>query len=429
MNFISNPLNDIIKELEEFIMELLNVHLVDEVRSIILKEFKPINKVIEVPIMNAVGLVLAKDIQANEDVPGFNRSTVDGYAVKARDTYGSSESLPSFFNIIGSVEMGQAVDQILNEGEAIYVPTGGMLPVGADAVVMVEDVEQIGDLLNVFVQVAPRENVILKGEDVKAEEIILKKGHRMRPQDLGGLAAIGITKVLVYEKLKVGLLSTGDEIVTPDTKELLPGQIRDINGISINAAVQALGGVVIYDGIVKDDFDSYLKKSMELFKQVDFLILSGGSSMGTKDYTSKVMNELGTPGVLVHGISIKPGKPTILANCDGKPVMGLPGHPVSAYVLFDLFGRLIMNQLHGAEENIFLKQLKARISRNVASQVGRSDYIRVILEVRENELWALPVFGKSGLISNLVIADGMVEIPQYKEGIIEGELVNVTLFS
>lgn len=410
-------------------MELLNVHQVSEVRNIIMKEFQPIKKISKVPIMNAVGMVLAEDIEAKDDVPGFNRSTVDGYAVKASNTYGSSESLPSFFNIVGSVEMGQAAAMKMKEGEAVYIPTGGMLPDGADAVVMVEDVEVAGDLLNVFEQVAPMENVIVKGEDVKAKETLLKRGHRLRSQDLGGLAAIGITSVIVYDKLKVGLLSTGDEIVPPETEELLPGQVRDINGVSINAAVQALGGEVLYGGIVKDDFASYLKKSRELFDQVDFLILSGGSSMGTRDYTSQVMNELGKPGVLVHGISIKPGKPTILANCSGKPVMGLPGHPVSAYVLFDLFGRLIMNRLHGAEENVYCKQLKAKISRNVPSQVGRSDYIRVVLEIRENELWALPVFGKSGLISNLVKADGMVEIPQYKEGILEGEWVNVTLFS
>ncbi len=410
-------------------MELLNVHQVNEVKNTIKKEFQPIKREIEVPIMDAVGLVLAEDIFSNEDVPGFNRSTVDGYAVKASNTYGSSESLPSFFNIIGTVEMGKEAAQEVNEGEAIYVPTGGMLPKGADAVVMVEDVEEVGDLLNVFEQVAPMENVIVRGEDVKEHETILRRGHRLRPQDLGGLAAIGITKVLVFDKIKVGLMSTGDEIVPPDTLALLPGQVRDINGVSINAAVQALGAEVIYGGIVKDEYDAYLKKSKELFEQVDFLILSGGSSMGTKDYTSQVMNELGDPGVLVHGISIKPGKPTILANCNGKPVMGLPGHPVSAYVLFDLFGRLIMHRLHGAEENIFFKQLKVKISRNVPSQVGRSDYIRVVLEIRDDELWAIPVFGKSGLITNLVKADGMVEIPQFKEGVVEGELVNVTLFS
>jgi len=410
-------------------MELLYVHQVQEVKEKIEQTFKAITEAIEIRLMDAVGMVLAQDIVSTEDVPGFNRSTVDGYAVKAANTYGSSESMPSFFNIVGAVEMGKDAQQIINEGEAIYVPTGGMIPAGADAVVMIEDVEVVGDLLNVFEQVAPRENVIFKGEDVHIDEVILQKGHRLRPQDLGGLAAIGITMVPVYRKLKVGILSTGDEIVAPDTQELLAGQVRDINGISISAAVQALGAEVVYGGIVKDDYDEYYQRSKELFDQVDFLILSGGSSMGTKDFSSKVMNELGEPGVFVHGISIKPGKPTIIADCNGKPVMGLPGHPVSAMVLFDLFGAQIIRQLNDVKENEFARQLKAKVKRNVASQVGRTDYVRVQLEIIDDELWAVPVFGKSGLITNLVKADGMVEISQYKEGVFAGELVNVTLFS
>ncbi|MFT9486429.1 MAG: gephyrin-like molybdotransferase Glp [Tepidibacillus sp.] len=410
-------------------IELLDVQQVQEVAEKIKMQFQTIDSVEEISITEAVGRVLAHDMVSKEDVPGFHRSTVDGYAVKARNTYGSTESMPTFFHITGSVEMGKDINQTIQEGQAMYVPTGGMLPEGADAVVMIEDVEVVGDLLNVFEQVAPRENVIFKGEDVYDGEVVLKKGHRLRPQDLGGLAAIGVIKVPVYKKIKVGLLSTGDEIVPPETEELLPGQIRDINGISIAAAVQALGGQIIYGGIVKDQFDQYLSKSQELFQQVDFLILSGGSSMGTKDYTSQVMNQLGSPGVFVHGISIKPGKPTIIANCNGKPVMGLPGHPVSAMVLFELFGRQIMNQLHHVNENPFAKQLRARISRNIASQVGRTDYVRVQLEIRDHELWANPVFGKSGLITNLVKSDGMIEISQYKEGIIAGEWVNVILFS
>ena len=410
-------------------VELLDVQQVAEVEEKIRESFHAMKDIKVTPIMSAVGLVLAEDIVSSEDVPGFNRSTVDGYAVKAGNTYGSSESMPTFFTIIGAVEMGRDVIEEIQEGEAMYVPTGGMMPKGADAVVMIEDVEVVGDLLNVFEQVAPRENVIFQGEDVKIDEVILKKGHRLRPQDLGGLAAIGITEVPVFRKLKVGILSTGDELVPPDTKELLPGQIRDINGISISAAVQALGGEVIYGGIVTDEFEQYLTRSRELFEQVDFLILSGGSSMGTKDYSSRVMNELGSPGVFVHGVAIKPGKPTIIADCNGKPVMGLPGHPVSAMVLFDLFASQIINQLHGVKPNHFVKQLKARISRNIASQVGRTDFVRVQLEIRGQELWAVPVFGKSGLITNLVKSDGMVEISQYKEGIMEGEWVNVTLFS
>lgn len=409
-------------------MELLEVHTVREVKDVILQRFKPINEYIEVPIIDAVNMVLAQDILSKEDVPSFNRSTVDGYAVKASDTYGSTDSMPSFFKIIGEVEMGQLTYLEIGNGEAAYVPTGGMIPKGADAVIMIEDVKVIGELLNAFEQVRPRENVIFQGEDVKRDSLILDKGHRLRPQDLGGLAAIGVSTVLVYRKLKVGILSSGDEIVPPETKVLAAGQIRDINGVSISAAVQAFGGEFIYAGIVKDNFEQYLTSAKSLFTEVDFLILSGGSSMGEKDFTSKVMNKLGEPGVLVHGISIKPGKPTLLADCNGKPVLGLPGHPVSAYVLFDLFGTMIMNQLRGEEAYDYPKHLKAKIARNVPSQVGRTDYIRVKLELRDNELYANPVFGKSGLITNLVKSDGVVEISEFKDGVAEGELVNVTLY-
>jgi len=409
-------------------MKLFNVHQVQDVKEIIMKEFKPINEYIEVPLMQSLGMVLAEDIIVDEDIPSFNRSTVDGYAVMASNTFGSSMEMPSLFNIVGSVEMGEVIDRPILYGETMYVPTGGMVPKGADAVVMVENVEVIGDLLNVYKQVTPKENIIFQGEDVKNGEIILQKGHRLRPQDLGALAAIGVAMVTVYRKLKIGILSTGDEIVPPDTKKLLPGQIRDINGISLSATIQTLGQEVVYDGIVKDNFDDYMDRSQKLFDEVDFLILSGGSSMGEKDYTSQVINNLGEPGVLVHGVSIKPGKPTIVANCNGKPVMGLPGHPVSAYVLFDLFGTLIIDQLHGVTDTKHIQQLKARITRNVPSQVGRTDIIRVKLEVRDDELWASPVFGKSGMISNLVKSDGMVEIPQYNDGIIEGEWVNVILY-
>ncbi len=409
-------------------MELLHVHHVSDVKEIMKKEFKPIDKLIDIPITKAVNRVLGEDIKSNEDVPGFHRSTVDGYAIKAKNSYGATEAMPSFFTVIGSVEMGKMAEHKISNGEAMYVPTGGMLPEGADAVVMIEDVEVMDTLLNVYKQVAPRENVIFKGEDVTKGQIILEKGHRLRPQDLGGLAAVGITRIKVYKKLKVGILSTGDEIVPPDTKHLAPGQIRDVNGISLSAAIEAMGGEVIYGGIVKDDYQEYLNKSQELFHQVDFLILSGGSSMGEKDYTSQVINQLGKPGVLVHGVLIKPGKPTILANCNGKPVMGLPGHPVSAYVLFDLFAVAMMKQLHGERTNEFPKQLKARVTRDVASQAGRTDFVRVQLKLENDELWATPVFGKSGLITNLVESDGVIEITQNKEGILQGEVVNITLY-
>lgn len=408
-------------------MELLNVHQLSEVRSIIGATFKAKAGMEYVSLMEGIGRVLGQGINSNENIPGFNRSTVDGYAVKANNTYGSSESMPTFFDLVGEIKMGEYSEKELFEGEAIYVPTGGMVPKGADAVVMIEHVELIEDLLNVFEQVSPRQNVVFEDEDIKIGELVLKKGHRLRPQDLGGLAAIGITDIPVLKKVKVGIMSTGDEIVSPETKKLKPGQIRDINGISISAAVKAIGGEVTYKGIVKDNFKEYFKVAQALLEEVDFLILSGGSSMGTKDFTSQIMNELGKPGVLVHGISIKPGKPTIIANCNGKPVMGLPGHPVSAMVLFEIFGKQIINQLQGVEDNNYIKQLKAKTNRNIPSQVGRTDYIRVNLELKEEELWVVPIFGKSGLITNLVRADGMIEIPQNKEGIVAGQTVNVTL--
>lgn len=253
-------------------------------------------------------------------------------------------------------------------------------------------------------------------------------GRRLRPQDLGVLSAIGKTSVKVFPRPVVAILSTGDEVVPASKKELSPGEVRDINSITIGAAASQCGAKVIYGGIVKDDFEMFAAKANELYEQADFLLLSGGSSVGTRDYTEQVMQSLGEPGVLVHGVSIKPGKPTILAKAGDKPVMGLPGHPASALIIFHLFAVPLMERLQGRIPSEVDKRIRARISRNIPSAVGRSDYIRVKLEERSDGLWAVPVFGKSGLISTLVQSDGMVEIAANKEGILEGETVHVYLF-
>jgi molybdopterin molybdotransferase len=303
-----------------------------------------------------------------------------------------------------------------------------MLPDGADSVVMVEHVEEIGDLLNVFRQVAPGENVIRAGDDVAKGEKVMTAGQRLRPQDLGVLAAIGRTSVLVYPRPVVAILSTGDEIVPADKTDLAPGEVRDVNSVSIAAAARECGAVVVDGGIVKDNFESFYKRARELFEQADLLLLSGGSSVGTRDYTEQVMQSLGEPGVLVHGVSIKPGKPTILAKAQGKPVMGLPGHQVSALIVFHLFAAPLIARLQGQTGEPVDRRVTARISRNIPSAVGRSDYIRVKLEERSDGWWAVPVFGKSGLISTLVKSDGMIEIAANKEGILEGEFVRVHLF-
>lgn len=408
-------------------MKFFEVHETREVIELIEQTYEPLTRIEDVSLYEAFGRILAEDIRATEDVPGFDRSTVDGYAVRAQDTFGASESLPAFLDIVGSIEMGKAAGSI-SHGQAKYIPTGGMMPQGADAVVMIEHVEEIGSLLNVFKPVAPNENVIKQGEDLHSGHLIFRRGHRLEAVDLGVLAAAGVSKIPVFSKPIVGILSTGDEIVPPETVELEPGQIRDINTITVGAALQSMGAEVIYGGIVRDDYAEYLRRARELFEKVDMLVMSGGSSVGTRDYTVKVMETLGEPGILVHGISIKPGKPTILAKAGRKPVIGLPGHPVSAMVIFDLFVRRIVNRLYDRTPHPFDPRIRARLSRNLPSAVGRSDYIRVRLEKRDGDMWAVPIFGKSGLISTLAESHGIVEIPAAKEGLLQGEWVAVNSF-
>lgn len=409
-------------------MKFFNVKTVDETMALIEEHFAPLHEPVRISIKEAVDRILAEDVYAKEQVPPFARSTVDGYAVQAKTTYGASESMPAFLDITGKIQMGKGAELPLLEGQAQYIPTGGMLPEGADSVVMIEHVEEVGELLNVYRQVAPGENVIRAGDDVRVGDIVMTRGSRLRPQDLGVLAAIGVTEIAVYPVPVVGILSTGDEVVPPDKAELSPGEIRDINSVMIGARLTQLGAQVIYGGIVQDEYEEFLARARALFEQVDILLLSGGSSVGTRDYTVQVLEALGEPGVLVHGVATKPGKPTIIGKSQGKPVIGLPGHPVSALIMLDLLGAPILRQLQGESKDPADKRIRARIARNVPSAVGRSDYIRVRLEERGNELWAVPVFGKSGLVTTLVESDGIVEIAANKEGIVEGEQVKIMLF-
>jgi molybdopterin molybdotransferase len=409
-------------------MKFFNVKTVDETMDIIDQYFAPIHEPARISITEAVGRILAEDVYSTQQVPPFARATVDGYAVQARTIYGASESMPAFLDITGKIQMGKGAEIPLLEGQAQYIPTGGMVPVGADSVVMIEHVEEVGELLNVYRQVAPGENVIHAGDDISIGDYALAKGSRLRPQDLGLLAAIGVTEVAVYKVPTAGILSTGDEIVPAEQSVLAPGEIRDINSIMIGSRLQQLGAKVIYGGIVQDEYEEFLTRAKALFEQVDLLVLSGGSSVGTRDFTVQVLGALGEPGVLVHGVATKPGKPTIVGKSQGKPVMGLPGHPVSALIMLDLLGVPILRKLQGESQDVLDKRIRARISRNVPSSVGRSDYIRVTLEERDNELWAIPVFGKSGLVSTLSESDGIVEISANKEGILEGEQVKVRPF-
>lgn len=406
-------------------MEFFKVKTVEETISLIDEKINKIDSTVILPLEQALHYVLAQPVLATENVPGFDRSTVDGYAVRARDTFGSSETMPGFLNIVGEVKMGEQASKQVERGQAIYVPTGGMIPPGSDGVIMIEHCEDMDGLLNTYKQLAPGENIITAGEDIKTGEILLTQGTKLRPQELGALASLGIAEVEVYRKVVVGYLSSGDEIVPYQTQKIELGQIRDINYLTVLGLAQTWNIDVKYGGIVTDDYQTFSTKARELYDQVDCLILSGGSSVGAKDYTTEVIQSLGDPGVFVHGISIKPGKPTILSVANGKPVIGLPGHPASAMIIFQLFGSRVLRKLRGEKIERKPDRIFAKITKNIASAAGRADYIRVRLMEQEGEWWAEPIIGKSGLITTLVKSDGIVEIASNKEGIFQGEYVPV----
>ncbi|SHM45572.1 molybdopterin molybdochelatase [Caldanaerovirga acetigignens] len=382
----------------------------------------------EVMLRDAYGRVLSEDIYSPEDIPPFNRSTVDGYAVISRDTFGACESLPAMLKVVGEIKMGERPLFSLKAGEAARISTGGMMPENSDAVVMLEYTQPLEDgTLLVERPVAPGENVILKGEDVRKGGLVLKKGHTLRPQDLAALAGMGFQKVKVAVLPKVSVISTGDEIKPPG-EEIKEGEIRDMNSFSIAGLVLKWGGIPEIFGVVRDDFNEIRRSVSEALKISDLVVISGGSSVGTRDLTVRVLDSLGSPGVLVHGIAVKPGKPTIIAVVDGKPVIGLPGHPVSAMVIFEQVVRPILSWFLGRPEDYGGLKVKAKIARNISSAAGREDFIRVKLEQRDGELWAVPVLGKSGLISTMVESHGLARIAPEKLGVKEGEYVDVELY-
>lgn len=408
-------------------MKFFEVKSVEETLSLIKKMVEPVTEKITLPLLEALHYCLAEHVYVRENVPAFRRSTVDGYAIKARDSFGASETLPGFLNVTGEVKMGQVPDRPIKNGEAMYVPTGGMLPEGSDAVIMIEHCENIDGLLNIYRQTAPGENVISVGEDLKENEILVEKGTRLRPQELAALASQGITEVTVYRKPVIGYLSSGDEIVPMEIDELQIGEIRDMNGAAIGGLVKEWGLEFRYGGIVKDNREEFEQKARAMLEETDCLVISGGSSVGAKDYSVQVIDSLGTPGVYVHGISVKPGKPTILSIADKKPVIGLPGHPASAMIIFSIFGKAVLERLKGIETRND-RVLQATVTKNIPSSAGRTDYVRVRLFEENGRLYAEPVFGKSGLISTLVKSDGILEVPEQSEGILKGAKVPITLF-
>jgi molybdopterin molybdotransferase len=389
----------------------------------------PIGIAIEtIDTANGLNRVIAESPIATEPLPAFPRSTMDGYAVRAADTFGATESLPAYLKVIGEGPMGRAPSIEISTGQAMIIHTGGMLPIGADAVVMIERTQKINaDEIEVLRSVAPGENVLQIGEDVKPNDPLLPMGHVLRPQDLGGLMALGITSIKVAQRPRVGILATGDEVIDPHSVPQA-GQVRDVNTYTLKGLIERSGSVAQSGGIITDDFDRLYEAAWNLIDQCDAIVLSAGSSVSVRDITSQVIERLGKPGVLVHGVSIKPGKPTILAVCDGKPVFGLPGNPVSALVVGDLFITPTLWRLQGCDHPPVKQSVKARLTHNLSSVPGRVDYIQVKLIERAGEVWAEPVFGKSNLIYTLIKADGLLMIPIDANGLQAGGIVEVKIF-
>ena len=376
----------------------------------------------------ALGRILAADVHSPEQVPAFRKSTVDGYAVRGSDTFGASQSLPAFLRLRGELRMGEAPRDDIDAGETLLIHTGGMLPASADAVVMLEHAQTINEgEIEILRAAAPGENVIQAGEDVAAGALVLPRGHRLQSRDIGGLLAVGIHEVEALSRPRVGILSCGDELAPPEAS-LRPGMVRDINAYTLSALAEKQGALPMRLGIAADAIEDYRQRAEAGFAVCDILLLSAGSSVSARDYTRDVINGLGAPGVLQHGLATKPGKPTIIAVCEKKPVIGLPGNPVSALLVArQLLPPLIARYLGRRPEPPARK--KARLSQRVASVTGREDWLPVKLtRADDGETLAQPVFGKSNLIFTLIDADGLLRVPLNTGGYESGSIVDIELF-
>jgi len=354
---------------------------------------------------------------------------MDGYAVRARDTFGASDAVPAFLSVAGHVAMGEVFPGAVGPGQAVGVSTGGVLPDGADAVVMVEYTEEADGELAVQKGVASGEHVLRAGDDLRRGELLVARGRRLRPQDVGALAAFGLVDVPVHRRPVVGILSTGNEIVTARAA-LRPGQVRDVNAHALAAQVRRAGAEPRGYGIARDDEAELRARLVEMLDACDAVLLSGGSSVGVRDLTARVIADTGGE-LLFHGVSVRPGKPTILARAGGRPILGMPGVPVSALIIFEVFVRPLIRRLGGERLEVAAEwpaRRRARLARRMASIAGREDYLRVRLVERDGATWAEPLLGGSASLATVVRADGLVVVPANVEGIAEGDEVEVRVY-
>ena len=379
-----------------------------------------------VPISRVSSRILAEDINADEDMPVFRRSTMDGYAVVSGSTFGASDSSPAWLDLKGSIAMGEIPEFDLKPGQAARISTGGMLPKGADSVVMIEHTEMVGDSsVEIYKSVAPLQHVIDRAEDFKKNIKVLEKGTLIRPQEAGLAAAFGLSSIKVFKKPKIAVISTGDEIVPVNERPGI-GKIRDINSYTLAGLIHDAGAVPVLYGIVKDDPEALFAACKKAVEETDMVLLSGGSSVGVRDFTVEVLSSLKHTKILVHGISISPGKPTILGRSGDKAVWGLPGHVSSAMVVFKIVVLPFINRLKGCSDYSPAGiKIPAKLMRNIASAQGRQDFVRVRFVKKNKELFADPVLGKSGLIRTMVFADGLLEIGENQEGVEKDSIVEI----
>jgi molybdopterin molybdotransferase len=378
-----------------------------------------------VPLTAALHRVPARPVTAPHALPGFARSTVDGYAVRAADTYGVSDGLPGYLQVAGAVLMGAEPDVMVGPGTLASMPTGGVLPRGADAVVMIEYTQEaMPGTIEVVRPVAPGDGVVRADEDAAPGAELVPAGRPLRAQDLGMLAAAGVTAVAAHTRPRVTVLSTGDEVVPPDTAALRPGQVRDASAVALAGLVTEAGGDPVPGGIVPDDAAALESAVRAALASSDLIVISAGSSVGARDETVGVVRGLGPPGIWCHGLAIRPGKPTLLAECGGVPIIGLPGNPRSALVIFRLLGVPLVRLVGGCTTPPPEPTVRARLARDLASATGRLD----VVQVRVQDGVATPVFGLSALLSVLTAADGFVVVPEEATGLDAGAEVEVTLY-
>ena len=408
-------------------MKLLNVHTVEGTRKkideIIYKEWDLFE---EINVLDALGRVAFEDIQSPIELPEFSKSVVDGYAVKAKDTVGAGESMPVFLDVLGHVDMGKKLELEVKNGTTIYVPTGAVIPEGADGVVMIEYIEKLDEkTVAVYTSIAPGQGIIHKGDDIERHGLIIPKGKKIRSQDIAVLCAVGIEKIKVCKKVKVSIISTGDEIV--DSFGIVaPGEVRDINTHLLSSMALESGAEVSLKLLVTDIFDD-IKNAIEKALMVsDIVLISGGSSVGSKDMTVNAIEALENGEIFVHGVAIKPGKPTIVGKVNGKAVFGLPGHPSSAMIIYKVFIDYLIRKYYSMEEERIL--IEAFSTENIHSAPGKETYQAVNLYYENNEYKAVPIYGKSAAISKVAKSKGFIRIDGNKEGVKKGEKVHVELF-